>query len=874
MKKKFILALLAVALVVGTAGADSTLPVSFDLRATNVVPEIRNQGSWGTCWAFASMAASETNYLTQVKDGAENFLKVSSKDIDLSEMHLAWFLHMTPKRYQRFTTSATVKKNGRNVKVKIDNPTALQVLSHGGWDFKAIAMLSRGVGWGPVLEKDCPYIGSVHSNTYQGIIEEKEWNWTDNEDEIRKEFALRTNTWCNEKMKKKPEDYKTVLRLTDASYLSHPQRSLLFDNYVDEIKRLVMEKGALFVCYYSAADKQFYGDGAYFYTDKTRSKKKKDRTSKLDPRWNINHAVTLIGWDDNYPVENFKGPEKPSQPGAWLVRNSWGKNATRHKDGYLWISYEQYMCCSSAFTMEKPNPTMKAYFYDDLGRCDSWGEDGARETSSAANVFQVRSSGEALSEIGFYTTGLDASVKVDIYGCGAKHPKNAFTSGTLLASETEEYPLPGYHTLKLNTPVGLTSGDYFAVVLTAANAETGNPIAVEKRMSLLSDYASVGDGESYFLQDGKWEDGAFHTETWKGQRVVTPMNACIKAFTIDPTYEEKEKEKEEEEDDDEDEKKEDEKKEDEKKDEEEDDEKKDDEKMDDDEDYDDDDTISGVKIESYPTVTVTTDSEVIDGRQVSVKLVSNDKKPLPKGTKAKMYFVLVEEDWDEDDEPDETLSSAVFLAGLHEATVPHSGIPTGHRQPDLPNAAKLAASRKPGSLADEDDDEVEFDELDEFVMDDDFIEESFDVDPFYTAGFKPDRIFVDDDGMAYPVYGPREVTVGEGGAVTLDADKENLPEGFYNVLYVAGAVTGDLPVIRFTEGGVPDEDDSEDDKYWDDEGTKPAPKKSHGGCDAGIAGGLTLLALAARLLSLRGAIASRRIVPCGYSAGRPCRSEA
>ena len=228
------------------------------------------------------------------------------------------------------------------------------------------------------------------------------------------------------------------------------------------------------------------------------------------------------------------------------------------------------------------------------------------------------------------------------------------------------------------------------------------------------------------------------------------------------------------------------------------------------------------------------------GRQVPVTLVSNDKKPLPRDTKAKMYFVLVEEDWDEDDEPDATLSSAVSLAGLHEATVPHSGIPTGHRQPDLPNAAKLAASRKPGSLAGEDDDEDEYDH--DVVMDDDFVEESFDVDPFYTVGFKPDRIFVENDGMSYPVYGPREVTVGEGGAVTLDADKENLPEGFYNVLYVADEVTGDLPVVYFAEGGVPEDD--EDDKYWDDEGTKPTQKKSHGGCDAGIAGGLTSFVLA------------------------------
>jgi hypothetical protein len=43
-----------------------------------------------------------------------------------------------------------------------------------------------------------------------------------------------------------------------------------------------------------------------------------------------------------------------------------------------------------------------------------------------------------------------------------------------------------------------------------------------------------------------------------------------------------------------------------------------------------------------------------------------------------------------------------------------------------------------------------------------------------------------------------------------------------------------------------------------------------GGCEAGFGLG----GLVASLLILRGARASRRIVPCGYSADRPCRSEA
>ena len=37
-----------------------------------------------------------------------------------------------------------------------------------------------------------------------------------------------------------------------------------------------------------------------------------------------NHAVTIIGWDDDYPADNFLEEHRPPQDGAWLVKNSWG----------------------------------------------------------------------------------------------------------------------------------------------------------------------------------------------------------------------------------------------------------------------------------------------------------------------------------------------------------------------------------------------------------------------------------------------------------------------------------------------------------------------------------------------------------------------
>ncbi len=58
------------------------------------------------------------------------------------------------------------------------------------------------------------------------------------------------------------------------------------------------------------------------------------------------HAVCVVGWDDDYPRSNFKEGIQPNGNGAWLCKNSWGKNWG--EEGYFWISYEDdYMLNAS-----------------------------------------------------------------------------------------------------------------------------------------------------------------------------------------------------------------------------------------------------------------------------------------------------------------------------------------------------------------------------------------------------------------------------------------------------------------------------------------------------------------------------------------------
>lgn len=75
------------------------------------------------------------------------------------------------------------------------------------------------------------------------------------------------------------------------------------------------------------------------YTTVVGTGEKNSFVSSDEMSW-TNHAVTIVGWDDNYSRNNFRSNtgKVPTQDGAYIALNSWG---TFYNDGgYYYISYE------------------------------------------------------------------------------------------------------------------------------------------------------------------------------------------------------------------------------------------------------------------------------------------------------------------------------------------------------------------------------------------------------------------------------------------------------------------------------------------------------------------------------------------------------
>lgn len=273
----------------------------------------------------------------------------------------------------------------------------------------------------------------------------------------------------------------------------------------DIVKQLIMEYGACAASYYH--DSAYFNSSSQWNRSEPLAEYKPTGTS-------TNHAITIVGWDDNYSKDNF-GTYKPSSNGAWLCKNSWGSNWS--KDGLFYISYE-----------DSPNLNGNAYFYDygtgdnydynyqyDGGVYNGWYPYYA---SNAANVYTANSA-ETLKAVGFYTEDVQYTCTIKIYKNCTGNP----VSGTLVSTQTTTEPYAGFHTVVLDTPVDLNAGDTYSVVVSQTTVNGSSLVLVDKSFSWtwLASVSSTKTGQSFISSSGSsWTDVS-----------ASGYNCRIKAYT-------------------------------------------------------------------------------------------------------------------------------------------------------------------------------------------------------------------------------------------------------------------------------------------------------------------------------------------------------
>ena len=280
-----------------------------------------------------------------------------------------------------------------------------------------------------------------------------------------------------------------------------PARTSYTDN--DAIKEAILKYGGLYASYYHSAGYLNSKTNAYY-----------------DPyTGNGNHAITVVGWDDNYSKNNFY--TAPAGDGAFIVKNSWG--SSWGDNGYFYISYYDRVL----FAVNKDNQAFtyilndtvrytKNYQYDVAGMTDYLIT--GKKTVWYKNIYNATGNEVIAAVSTFFNTTVDYEISI-------------YVNDVLQLTQNGRHEGSGYYTIPLKEYVPVAVGDIFKIVVKLANPQNGYAaVPISEQLSTTRCY--YAPGVSYFSNDGKkWTDlydysASAYSHTYNSQV------ACLKAFTV------------------------------------------------------------------------------------------------------------------------------------------------------------------------------------------------------------------------------------------------------------------------------------------------------------------------------------------------------
>ena len=257
-----------------------------------------------------------------------------------------------------------------------------------------------------------------------------------------------------------------------------------YDNKKD-IKNAILTYGAVVSNYYQDNAKKFFNSDntSYYYNYKN-----------YNAREYSGHAITIVGWDDNYSKYNFK--DAPQGNGAWIVKNSWGSDWGNK--GYYHISYYDTSIAkisdSYTFILNDSTNYNKIYQYDIQ-------KTGTKNYNYYKNSFISTSNEKLVSISSYFDKGVSYTISINV-------------NGKMVHSQSFQSNVDGYFTVKLTKSISINKGSKFDVVIsTKASLSVCSQNEITKKLPT---------GVSWVSKDGK---------TWTDSVSRYGFVCCIKALT-------------------------------------------------------------------------------------------------------------------------------------------------------------------------------------------------------------------------------------------------------------------------------------------------------------------------------------------------------
>ncbi|MBQ7500543.1 MAG: hypothetical protein IJT91_06580 [Clostridia bacterium] len=414
----------------------------------------KDQGNFGTCWAFSVTAAAESSIL-QRKTTFNHGQIATPKTIDLSELSFAYFFYNTeydPLGNMSDDRTAVCNMYFPEYGIVEEGET---YLTRGGNNMFSTFAAMQWKGYVP--ESLAPY--SSITNKYHHV---------DQMVGQHQAVHCRGAYWCNM-------------------------------NDINLVKQLIVQYGGVVISYNHHSDCYHPLWTSYYCSYKS---------------YFNGHSVYICGWNDDFNSFFYKTPGK----GAWIVKNSWGQNwgmQSEGAEGTYWMSYYDVNLREDvgvAFEFEDADNFDNNYQYDGTAVHEHITiPANPSDPTRLGNQFVVKASDyERLDAVSVALQSPNVYYSVQVYKKDAMETAPDAGTPMLTTPVTGRTGLTGCYTIPLNQELVFKRGDVYSVVISIWHDSGNAGVFVDMCYdnSWVQFTNSVGWGQSWFAwgQNAGWAE--------------------------------------------------------------------------------------------------------------------------------------------------------------------------------------------------------------------------------------------------------------------------------------------------------------------------------------------------------------------------------